>query len=502
VGLGFIEPSIRQIVLGLAEDPRFGAGTGHFKPRTALRIIRFALPVLGRMLHAVHNPEKARTNFDHLVEHELGTVHLEPTGDAYTRLAQRLDFMKTRMTAAFPVLLPRFVPLIGPSMMMLNLLTHFTGEHSSTDHGFSMLSLDVTRGLPNNVTTEMDLALWATAQTIRGDAESLKSFTASAASELASHYLAGTLPEAAQLAIAAFMDRYGMRGVAEIDIGQPRWRESPAPIIQTLQSYLRITDENAAPDVMFARGQKTAEEAIEKLAAQARKQPAGWLKERFVRFAARRVRILLGVREAPKFYAVRMIGIMREHLLASGTDLAAAGVFERPDDIFFLHLSELEALSRDGGSPAPVWKALIAERRAIYIREERRRQIPRVLVSDGRAFYEGLGADASMGDAITGSPVSAGVVEGVVHVIFDPHDAQLAPGEILVCPGTDPAWTPLFMAAAGLITEVGGMMTHGSVVAREYGIPAVVGVDQATQRLKNGQMIRLDGTAGKIIVIG
>jgi pyruvate,water dikinase len=124
-----------------------------------------------------------------------------------------------------------------------------------------------------------------------------------------------------------------------------------------------------------------------------------------------------------------------------------------------------------------------------------------VLVSDGRAFYEGLGAETDTSDTITGSPVSPGVVEGIVRVVLDPRGAQLAPGEILVCPGTDPAWTPLFMAAGGLITEVGGMMTHGSVVAREFGIPAVVGVHQATLRLKNGQRIRLDGTEGKILVL-
>jgi pyruvate,water dikinase len=192
-----------------------------------------------------------------------------------------------------------------------------------------------------------------------------------------------------------------------------------------------------------------------------------------------------------------MLGIVRNELLASGKEFASAGLIEKPQDLFFLHFSELEALSRQESRD---WKGLIAERRSIYERENRRKQIPRVLVSDGRAFHEGLGSDDS-GDVILGSPVSPGVAEGIVRVIFDPRQSQLAPGEILVCPGTDPAWTPLFMTAGGLITEVGGMMTHGSVVAREYGIPAVVGVHQATTRLKDGQRIRIDGTAGKIVVL-
>jgi phosphoenolpyruvate synthase/pyruvate phosphate dikinase len=170
-----------------------------------------------------------------------------------------------------------------------------------------------------------------------------------------------------------------------------------------------------------------------------------------------------------------------------------------------LNLAELEELSRSATehteSTEKNRKSLIAERHAVYDRELRRRQVPRVLVSDGRAFYEGIGSETDTDDIITGSPVSPGVVEGIVHVVLDPRGTQLAPGEILVCPGTDPAWTPLFMAAGGLVTEVGGMMTHGSVVAREYGIPAVVGVHQATLRLKDGQRIRVDGTQGKIMVL-
>jgi pyruvate,water dikinase len=402
------------------------------------------------------------------------------------------------MVNAFPTLLPRFIPLFGPGIGMLNLLTRLTTDNAGTDHGLSMLALDVTRGLPNNVTTEMDLALWAAAKQIRADADSLNEFTKANAASLAARYLAGTLPGAAQKAVTGFMTRYGMRGVGEIDIGLPRWRDDPIPVMQTLQSYLQITYEEAAPDLLFARGQKTAEAAIEQLAAAARKQHGGFIREKMVRFAARRVRVLMGVREAPKFYAVRMIAIAREQLLLSGREFVEAGIFERVEDIFFLTIPELEALAR---REARDWKAAIAGHRASYEREQRRRQVPRVLVSDGRTFYEGIGAETDTGEVITGSPVSAGVVEGVVHVVFDPHESQLAPGEILVCPGTDPAWTPLFMAAAGLVMEVGGMMTHGSVVAREFGIPAVVGVHQATSRLKMGQKIRVDGTTGKIKVL-
>jgi phosphohistidine swiveling domain-containing protein len=234
------------------------------------------------------------------------------------------------------------------------------------------------------------------------------------------------------------------------------------------------------------------------MAAYVRRQPGGWLKEKQLRKAARRVRILLGARETPKFTAVRAMGFVHNALLACGAEFVAVGTLLRPDDLFFLHVAELAALSRHEEQD---WKTLVAGRRQTYEREHRRRQVPRVLVSDGRVFYEGVGVETDRADLISGSPVSPGVVEGNVRVVLNPRGAQLEPGEILVCPGTDPAWTPLFMAAGGLVMEVGGMMTHGSVVAREYGIPAVVGVHQATLRLKDGQRIRLDGSSGKIIIL-
>jgi pyruvate,water dikinase len=494
---GFVEPGSSQVLRSLMNDPRLGAGTGKIKFSTIQRLGKFFLSIAGRAIGNVRNPEKAREEFDRAIDEYLKAAQIPPTENKFDRLANIIAFMKDRIGHVFQFLLPKFISLFAPGMAALNMLAHQARRQDAGDHGVSMQVLETTRGLPKNVTTEMDLALWNTAQTIKTDAESLDIFTASDAATLAGRYLDGTLPAIAQNAVRRFLAQYGMRAIGEIDFGQPRWREDPTPVMQMLQSYLQISEESA-PDVLFARGQQAANAAIERIALEARQRPGGWLREKIARGAARRVRVLMGVRESPKFFAIRVMGIARKALMEVGKEFAEAGMINRAEDLAFLRLSELEALSRDEPHD---WKALIAERRLTYEREARRRQVPRVLVSDGRAFYEGVGANTDTGDVITGSPVSPGVVEGVVHVVFNPHETQLAPGEILVCPGTDPAWTPLFMAAGGLITEVGGMMTHGSVVAREYGIPAVVGVHQATTRLKNGQKIRVDGTAGKISIL-
>jgi len=185
-------------------------------------------------------------------------------------------------------------------------------------------------------------------------------------------------------------------------------------------------------------------------------------------------------------------------MLAAGQGLVEAGQLDRADDLFMLTLHELEemAAGQEGD-----WKALVRQRRTAQQREALRTQIPRILLSDGRAFFEGLSSEENAEGVLAGSPVSPGSVEGRVRVVRDPSAANLAPGEILVCPGTDPAWTPLFLAAGGLVMEVGGLMTHGAIVAREYGIPAVVGVDRATERLQTGDLVSVDGSTGLIQLI-
>src|SRR5258706_8827313 len=439
--LGFIEPSSGQILRTLSTDPRIGLGKGKFKLSTVGRLLRFFVPILLRFIRNLLSPRNARARFDSDIETYLVTATLAPGADRFEKLANVVAFIRERIANVFGFLVPRFIPIFGPGAMSLGLLTRLSGD--------STLALEVTRGLPNNVTTEMDLVLWETAQRIKADAESKARFVASDASELARQYLNGTLPSASQTVIAHFLDKYGVRGIGEIDFGQPRWREEPTPVMHTLQSYLQI-DSAFAPDVVFAKGEKAAQDAIEKITAKVRKEHGGWLKEKIVRAAARRIRLLMGTRESPKFFAIRTMGIARKALLEVGQEFMDAGTIERPTDLIFLNLAELEELSKP--ATAKNWKSLITQRKSIYEREVRRRQVPRVLVSDGRAFYEGMGSETDTSTAITGSPVSAGVVQGIVHVVLDPRGTQLAPGEILVCPGTDPAWTPLFMAAGGLVT--------------------------------------------------
>lgn len=494
--LGAIEPGAGQAVAGVLDDPRLAVESSGFSPQTAASLARL-LAIVGRRVAAtMRQPAARRAAALHLIDDFI--AEMEERSRRARTLAERLalwqeiyDEFASRISRQ---LFPPIAAGIGSFYQLRRLAVRATGS--------DQLALEAARGLPGNVTTEMDLVLWTVAQVIQADPESAARFAAEDASSLAIAYQARALPLPAQAALMAFMDRYGMRGLAEIDLGRPRWREQPVHVIQVVQSYVRITDPDQAPDAVFRRGAAAAEAAIERLAA-AMPNPA---QARLARLLASRMRTLAGLRETPKFTIVRLLGIVRQMMLQSGAELAAAGLLAQADDIFFLRFEELAAENDEGGRMNDErgrreWRALAAQRRQVYERELRRRQIPRVLFSDGVAVYEGLGADSDDG-ALSGSPVSPGVAEGIVHVLFDPRDAQLAPGEILVCPGTDPSWTPLFLTAGGLVMEVGGLMTHGSVVAREYGIPAVVGVHEATQRLQTGQRVRVDGTAGRVVVIG
>jgi pyruvate,water dikinase len=371
-------------------------------------------------------------------------------------------------------------------------------QGSASPNPLHDLVLQVTRGMPYNPTTEMDLFLWEMAKKIRHDSDSLTVFQNSRTDELSSRFLTRELPPVIMQEVNQFLKRYGGRGLGEIDLGRKRWADEPIYVFEMLASFLKIDDDSNSPDKVFTRGAKSAQQAVDQLAVEVRKLQHGWIKARLVRFMAGRARQLMGVRENPKFFAVRMMWLIQRGIIKTGSEFVLAGDLDQADDLLYLSFSELKEfathLEKD-------WRTLIIDRRQTYQRELRRKQIPRLLLSDGRAFYEGVNEKENSSSGLVGSPVSPGTVEGRVRVVLNPSKAGLLPGEILVCPGTDPSWTPLFLSAGGLVMEVGGMMTHGAVVAREYGIPAIVGVGKATTRLHTGQLIRIDGSSGMVFLL-
>jgi phosphohistidine swiveling domain-containing protein len=519
--LSAIDPGSRRAVESLLADPRLAALDRRMTPRTAFGFARTFLTIFSTVARTLIAPARGRLRLQRALEDFVCRVSADFAGAE--SLAARLAVMERMMGRIPSLFIGRLIPTVACGVAPFELLSAMCRDLPDAQR----MVLELTRGLAHNVTTEMDLVLWETARCIQADSESLRLFASADAAALAAEYLGGKLPSEAQRVVSLFMDRYGMRGVAEIDMGRPRWREEPASLFQALKSYVLITDESRTPAAVFRRGAASAASAGQRLVEQLKLRPRGDARARRARWLIRRIRELTGLRESPKFAAVRAMTCCREALLATGRELAAQGAIESPNDIFFLRLTDLQAIAEGNRRE---WKALIVERKLHYLREKRRRMVPRVLLSDGTSFYEGVRAGDGQGllgtsrkggeadkavdngdgagtgrgtasNAIVGSPVSPGVVEGAVRVVLDPSRAQLAPGEILVCPGTDPAWTPLFLAAGGLVMEVGGMMTHGSVVAREYGIPAVVGVSNATNRLATGQRIRVDGTTGRITVL-
>ncbi len=484
------------------EDPRFTVTS-----RTPIGLLRHVVPAAVHarapetLLRALFRPEAALRRVNRFAREFGKSLELGPGATPAERLDHAEFLLGNRLFPIVPAVLP--LPALG--FAMLGLTGKLLGGHRWDD------LQKVLRGLPNNVTTEMDLELWRLATVVRDDGGSSAVVRNHAPAALAEQYSAGVLPAVLQAGLARFMDRYGQRAVAEIDVGMPRWSDDPTHILGVLANYLRLEDSKLAPDVQFSTAEDTAKETVERLVAEARSR--GRLRGVVVRAALRRARLFAGLRELPKYLIVVGLAEVRHQLQQVGTALAAAGSVADPDDIFFLDFVDArQGLNgREPGAPGAAGAAgtpadlrsLVARRREAYASELERRHVPRLLLSDGtepEAVPSGGPAAApAVPGTLSGSPASAGIVSADARVILDPVGAHLEPGEILVAPSTDPGWTPLFLTAGGLVMEMGGPNSHGAVVAREYGIPAVVGVPDATILLSSGQKITVDGAAGTVV---
>jgi pyruvate,water dikinase len=243
----------------------------------------------------------------------------------------------------------------------------------------------------------------------------------------------------------------------------------------------------------LAEGQRNAEEKEREVLSRLRELPGGEQQAAEAKRLIDRIRTFAGYREYPKYFMISRYFIYKRALLKDAGRLVQAGVLREREDIFYLRLQELADVVRTN----QVDDQLIRQRKEAFGTYEALTP-PRVLTSDGEALTGTYRRGGVPAGALTGLAVSAGTVEGRARVVLDMADADLQAGDILVTAFTDPSWTPAFVAVSGLVTEVGGLMTHGAVIAREYGLPAVVGVPQATRLIRDGQRIRVHGTDGYV----
>ena len=362
----------------------------------------------------------------------------------------------------------------------------------------------LTQSVPNNVTSEMGLALLDVADVIRPHPEVVAFLQhIDERSESAAMGDDGLLDELPKLAggreardaIRAWLDKYGMRGVGEIDITRPRWSERPTMLVPILLGHIQNFGPGAAGQ-RFEQGLQEARKKEEEILTRLRALPDGEAKAEATKRMIDRVRTFAGYREFPKYGMVSRYFVYKQALMEEADRLVQAGVLREREDIFYLRFQELQDVVRTN----EVDYQLIGERKDAF-RSYRALTPPRVLTSDGEGISGSYRRNDLPNGALVGLPVSAGTIEGRARVILDIAEADLEPGDILVTAFTDPSWTPLFVAIKGLVTEVGGLMTHGAVIAREYGLPAVVGVEHATRLIRDGQRIRVHGTDGYVEIL-
>src|SRR5438876_7932064 len=353
----------------------------------------------------------------------------------------------------------------------------------------------LTQSVPHNVTSEMGLALLGVADVIRPHPEVVAFLQRVDDDDFLDELPALAGGGEARDAIRGFLDMYGMRCVGEIDITRPRWSERPTTLVPVLLGNIK-NFEPGAGERRFEQGRQEAWTKEQELLERLRTLPEGEQKAEQVKRKIDRVRTFIGYREYPKYGMVSRYFVYKQALLEEAGRLVQAHVLREKEDIFYLRFQELHEVART----AQVDEQLIAQRKDAF-RSYQALTPPRVFTSDGEVIAGAYRRDGVPAGAFVGLPVSAGTIEGRSRVILDMADADLEPGDILVTAYTDPSWTPLFVAIAGLVTEVGGLMTHGAVIAREYRLPAVVGVEHATRLIRNGQRIRVNGTDGYVEIL-
>ncbi len=380
-----------------------------------------------------------------------------------------------------------FMAAINASSWINEKMNEWLGEKNVAD----MLSQSV----PNNITSEMGLALLDVADVIRPYPEVIDYLQHVKDDNFLDELVKFDGGQETHDAIYAYLNKYGMRCVGEIDITKTRWSEKPTTLIPMILGNIKNFEPNAG-NRKFEQGRQEALKKEQELVDRLKQLPDGEQKAKETKRMISLIRNFIGYREYPKYGMISRYFVYKQTLLKEAEQLVQANVIHEKEDIYYLTFEELCDVVRTNKLDYQI----ISKRKDEYKFFEKLTP-PRVITSDGEIIAGEYKRENLPAEAIVGLPVSSGVIEGRARVILNMEDADLEDGDILVTTFTDPSWTPLFVSIKGLVTEVGGLMTHGAVIAREYGLPAVVGVENATNLIKDGQRIRVHGTEGYIKIL-
>ncbi|KFA94271.1 phosphoenolpyruvate synthase [Archangium violaceum] len=377
-----------------------------------------------------------------------------------------------------------FMTAIGASAWINENIEKWLGEKGVAD--------TLSQSAPNNITSEMGLALLDVADVIRPHPQVFEYLQHVKDDGFLDELVKLEGGQEARDAIHAYLDKYGVRCAGEIDMTRPRWREKPTTLVPMILGNIKKFSPGAGSQ-KFEQGRQVALKKEQELLERLKQLPDGEQKAERTKQMISLVRNFIGYREYPKYGIVSRYFVYKQALLKEAERLVRANVIREKEDIYHLTFEEL----RDVVRTHELDDQLISKRKDEHALHEKLTP-PRVITSDGEIVAGEYKRDNLPAGAMVGLPVSAGVVEGRARVVLNVEDAVLEEGDILVTAFTDPSWTPLFVSIKGLVTEVGGLMTHGAVIAREYGLPAVVGVENATRLIKDGQRIRVHGTEGYV----
>ncbi|MCI1590509.1 phosphoenolpyruvate synthase [Heyndrickxia oleronia] len=353
----------------------------------------------------------------------------------------------------------------------------------------------LSQSVPNNITSEMGLALMDVADVIRPYPKVIEYLRNVKDDHFLDELVEFDGGQETRDAINAYLNKYGMRCAGEIDITRTRWSEKPTTLIPLILSNIKNFEPNESKR-KFEQGRQEALQKEQELVDRLKRLPDGKQKAKETKRMISIIRNFIGYREYPKYGMINRYFVYKQALLKEAEKLVQAGIIHEKEDIYYLTLEELTEVVRT----KKLDYQIINKRKDEYKLYEKLTP-PRVITSDGEIIAGKYKRDNLPAEAIVGLPVSSGVIEGRARVILNMEDANIEDGDILVTAFTDPSWTPLFVSIKGLVTEVGGLMTHGAVIAREYGLPAVVGVENATKLIKDGQKIRVHGTEGYIEIL-